>query len=188
MILLIDNYDSFTYNLAQYVGEIGQEPKVIRNDQVGLEEIAASNPSHVIISPGPGGPAEAGLSCDLIRHFAGKIPILGICLGHQCIAAAFSGRVGRAERVVHGKTSQVYHSGQGVLQGLPSPFEAARYHSLIVEEEALPEEIEITAHTSDGEIMGIKLRGHAVEGLQFHPESILTKHGKQLLRNFLQSR
>ena len=188
MILIIDNYDSFTYNLAQYIGEIGQEPEVIRNDQASLEEIAASNPSHILISPGPGGPSDAGVSCALVRHFAGKIPILGICLGHQCIAAAFNGRVGRADRIVHGKTSQVYHSGQGVLQGLPSPFDAARYHSLIVEEEALPEHIEITAHTSDGEIMGIKLRGQPVEGLQFHPESILTKHGKQLLRNFIQLR
>lgn len=188
MILLIDNYDSFTYNLAQYVGEIGGKPTVIRNDQFDLDGIAALDPSHIIISPGPGGPAEAGVSCDMIRHFSGKVPILGICLGHQCIAAAFNGRVGRAERVVHGKTSQIYHSGQGVFQGLPSPFEATRYHSLIVEEEALPEQIEITAHTSDGEIMGIKLQGYPVEGLQFHPESILTRHGKQLLKNFLQSR
>lgn len=188
MVLLIDNYDSFTYNLAQYVGETGPAPMVIRNDQADLEDIIAANPSHLIISPGPGGPPDAGISCDLIRHFAGTIPILGICLGHQCIAAAYDGRINRADRIVHGKTSQIYHTGQGVFQGLPSPFEATRYHSLIVEEETLPGEIEITAHTLHGEIMGIKVRGQSVEGLQFHPESILTKHGRQLLKNFLDMR
>lgn len=185
MVLLIDNYDSFTYNLAQYVGAAGRQPEVRRNDQVSLDEITSLNPSHIIISPGPGGPADAGISCEVIRHFSGKIPILGICLGHQCIAAAFDGRIGRAGRVVHGKTSAIYHTGQGVFQGLPSPFEATRYHSLIVEEENLPEDIEITAHTPDGEIMGIQLRDLPVEGLQFHPESILTEHGKLLLANFL---
>jgi anthranilate synthase/aminodeoxychorismate synthase-like glutamine amidotransferase len=188
MVLLIDNYDSFTYNLAQYVGEMRQEVQVVRNDRMSLEDIMALNPSHMIISPGPGDPSQAGLSCELVRSFADKIPVLGICLGHQCIAAAYDGRVVRSRQVVHGKTSEIYHSGRGVFQGLPSPFEATRYHSLIVEEEALPENIEITAHTSDGEIMGIKVQGRRVEGLQFHPESILTKHGKQLLRNFLQSR
>ncbi len=188
MIVVIDNYDSFTYNLVQYVGELGGDPSVLRNDRSDLDRIAALDPSHILISPGPGGPADAGISCDVIRRFTGKIPILGICLGHQCIAAAFNGHVVSAGRVVHGKTSQIYHSGQGVFQGLPSPFEATRYHSLIVEEEALPERIEITAHTSDGEIMGIKVRGHPVEGLQFHPESILTRHGKQLLTNFLRMR
>ena len=180
MVVLIDNYDSFTYNLAQYIGELGHDPKVIRNDQVQVADILEDNPSHIIISPGPGGPPDAGIS--------EKTPILGICLGHQCIAAAFDGRVGRADRVMHGKTSAIYHSGQGVFQGLPNPFEAARYHSLIVEEEALSEQIEITAHTAEGEIMGIKLRGRPVEGLQFHPESILTKHGQQLLSNFLNMR
>jgi anthranilate synthase/aminodeoxychorismate synthase-like glutamine amidotransferase len=188
MVLIIDNYDSFTYNLAQYVGETGRDVRVVRNDRMGLEDIKALMPSHVIISPGPGAPPEAGLSCEVIRFFANKIPVLGICLGHQCIAAAFNGRIVRARRVVHGKTSEIYHSGQGVFQGLPSPFEATRYHSLIVEEDDLPENIDITAHTSDGEIMGIKINSQRVEGLQFHPESVLTRHGRQLLRNFLQSR
>ncbi|MCP4566601.1 MAG: aminodeoxychorismate/anthranilate synthase component II [FCB group bacterium] len=188
MVLLIDNYDSFTYNLAQYMGEMGNDPKVIRNDEVSLDDIRALEPSHIIISPGPGRPEDAGLCCDLIGQMADKIPILGICLGHQCIAAAFDSSVGRAARVMHGKTSAVFHTGQGVFQGLPSPFNAARYHSLIVEEEALSDQIEVTAYTDTGEIMGIRLRDHPVEGLQFHPESILTKHGKQLLANFLNMR
>lgn len=188
MIAVIDNYDSFTYNLVQYVGELGREPKVFRNDAIDLDDLAACQPTHILISPGPGRPAEAGISCDIVRRFAGTVPILGICLGHQCIAAAYHGRVGGASRIVHGKTSAIYHSGQGIFQGLPSPFEATRYHSLIVEEDALPEEIEITAHTTEGEIMGIKLRGLPVEGVQFHPESILTRHGRQLLASFLRMR
>lgn len=188
MLMLIDNYDSFTYNLAQYLGELGQDLEVVRNDEIDLEEVAARAPTHIIISPGPGGPDDAGISCDLIRYFSGRLPILGVCLGHQCIASAFNGLVVRAEKVMHGKTSAIYHTGQGVFQGLPNPFRATRYHSLIIAEEALPETLQITAHTVEGEVMGVKIKDYPVEGVQFHPESVLTEHGKLLLSNFLNSR
>ena len=188
MVLLIDNYDSFTYNLAQYVGQLGEKVEVVRNDEITLERAAALNPDYMIISPGPGIPDDAGISRDLIRHFSGSIPILGVCLGHQCIASAYNGKVTRAARLMHGKTSPVYHTGSGIFQGLPNPFNATRYHSLIVEEEALPKNIEVTAHTAEGEVMGIRVTGQPVEGVQFHPESILTTHGKLLLSNFLNSR
>lgn len=188
MILIIDNYDSFTYNLAQYVGELGQEFKVFRNDAITIAEITELNPSHLIISPGPGRPEDGGISCDIITQLSDKLPILGVCLGHQCLAHAFGGTVASAERLMHGKVSQVYHSGKGIFRGIPSPFEATRYHSLVALEDSLPEQIEVTAHTADGEVMGIKLRNKPVEGVQFHPESILTKHGKQLLGNFLAAR
>lgn len=188
MILVIDNYDSFTYNLVQYIGELGKEMKVFRNDQVSLNQAMDLNPSHLVISPGPGEPKDAGISNELITHFADKIPVLGVCLGHQCIAFAFKGEVSRADRLMHGKTSLIYHTGQGILQGIPNPFEATRYHSLIVKEDSLPECIKVTAYTSEGEVMGIKFKDQPVEGVQFHPESILTKHGKLLLSNFLNSR
>jgi para-aminobenzoate synthetase component 2 len=188
MILIIDNYDSFTYNLAQYVGELGQEFKVFRNDTITIAEIAELDPSHLIISPGPGRPEDAGISCEVMIHLSDKLPILGVCLGHQCLAHAFGGTVAPADRLMHGKVSQVYHSGKGIFRGIPSPFEATRYHSLVALEDSLPEHIEVTAHTADGEVMGIKLRNRPVEGVQFHPESILTKHGRQLLGNFLASR
>lgn len=188
MVLLIDNYDSFTYNLAQYVGELGESVEVVRNDELDLDQATALTPSCMIVSPGPGHPDDAGLSRELIKYFADRIPILGVCLGHQCIASTFNGKVMRAEKLMHGKTSMVYHTGHGIFQGLPNPFEATRYHSLIVEEEALPSQIEVTAHTADGEVMGIKLTGHPVEGVQFHPESILTTHGRLLISNFLNSR
>ncbi len=188
MIVIIDNYDSFTYNLAQYVGELGHEFQVYRNDTIAVAAIAEMKPSHLIISPGPGRPENAGISCALIDHFADKTPILGVCLGHQCMAHTFGGKVDTADRLMHGKVSQIYHSGKGIFQGIPSPFDATRYHSLVALEESLPEEIEVTAHTADGEVMGIKLRNRPVEGVQFHPESILTKHGKQILANFLTAR
>ncbi len=185
MVLIIDNYDSFTYNLAQYIGELGRSCTVCRNDEITLDEAIAHNPSHLVISPGPGGPEDAGVSCQMITHFAGKIPVLGVCLGHQCLAHAFGGAVTRADRLMHGKTSMVFHNARGFFQGIPNPFEATRYHSLIVQEESLPETLEVVAHTSEGEVMGIRLKGSPVEGVQFHPESILTKYGKLLLSNFL---
>ena len=188
MILLIDNYDSFTYNLVQYIGELGGTTEVIRNDEITLAEAIDKNPSHLIISPGPGEPKDAGISCELVAHFAGRIPVLGVCLGHQCIAQAFGGEIVGADRLVHGKTSPIYHSGAGIFQGIPSPFEATRYHSLVVQEDNLPETLTVTAQTAEGELMGIRYGERPVEGVQFHPESILAKHGKTLLANFLQMR
>ncbi|PRO64410.1 aminodeoxychorismate/anthranilate synthase component II [Alkalicoccus urumqiensis] len=185
MILMIDNYDSFTYNLVQYLGEMGEELEVRRNDQITIEEIEKMSPDYLMISPGPCSPDEAGISMDVIRAFAGKIPIFGVCLGHQSIAQVFGGDVVRAERLMHGKTSDVYHNGETVFQGLPDPFTATRYHSLIVKRETLPESLVITAETKEGEIMGLRHRELAVEGVQFHPESIMTDTGRQILRNFL---
>ncbi|HZG82840.1 MAG TPA: aminodeoxychorismate/anthranilate synthase component II [Brevibacillus sp.] len=185
MILMIDNYDSFTYNLVQYVGELGEELQVYRNDKITLEEIERLNPDYLMISPGPCTPNEAGISMEAIRHFAGKIPILGVCLGHQSIGQVFGGKVVRAERLMHGKTSDVFHDGKTIFEGIPSPFTAARYHSLLVEEVSLPDELEVTARTADGEIMAVRHCDYPIEGVQFHPESIITQHGKQLLKNFL---
>ncbi|MES1210007.1 MAG: aminodeoxychorismate/anthranilate synthase component II [Pseudomonadota bacterium] len=190
MLLVIDNYDSFTYNLVQYLSEIvqgggGQEVRVIRNDEIPAAEIAALAPSHIVISPGPCTPNEAGISLDVIRAYAGKIPILGVCLGHQSIGQAFGGQVVRAPRVMHGKTSQIFHDGKGVFHGLPNPFEATRYHSLVIEKTSVPPDLEVTARTADEEIMAVRHRTLAVEGVQFHPESFLTTCGKDLLRNFL---
>lgn len=188
MILIIDNYDSFTWNLAQYVGEFGKDFQVVRNDEITLDEAKKLEPTHLIISPGPGRPENAGVSCEMISYFAGKIPILGVCLGHQCIAYALKGKIENATILMHGKTSEVFHNGVGLYNGLPNPFVATRYHSLMVCEEELPKELQITAHTSDGEIMGIKMNGLPVNGVQFHPESILTTHGKLLISNFLNGR
>ncbi len=188
MLLIIDNYDSFTYNLVQYLGELGEEIEVHRNDAITLDEIAAKRPSHIVISPGPCTPNEAGISVDLITRFAGAIPILGVCLGHQAIGAAFGGDVVRADRLMHGKTSMIRHDGKTIYQGLDNPFEATRYHSLIVKRQTLPACLEISAETDQGEIMGLRHRSLPVEGVQFHPESILTRVGKDLLRNFLKLR
>ena len=185
MLLMIDNYDSFTYNLVQYLGELGEEVRVVRNDEVVVEDIARLAPARIVISPGPCTPNEAGVSLPAIRRFAGKIPILGVCLGHQAIGQAFGGRVVHAKTLMHGKVSPIHHAGKGVFRGLPSPFNATRYHSLAIERESCPAELEITAWTDDGEIMGVRHRSLAVEGVQFHPESILTEHGHALLRNFL---
>lgn len=185
MILVIDNYDSFTYNLVQYLGELGEEVTVRRNDEIDLDGIRELNPDHILISPGPRTPSEAGISLALIEHFKGEIPIFGVCLGHQAIGQAFGGKVIRAERLMHGKTSPIYHKGESVFTGLPSPFTATRYHSLIVERETLPDCLEITAETEQGEIMGLRHKEYAVEGVQFHPESIVTDYGHQILRNFL---
>jgi anthranilate synthase/aminodeoxychorismate synthase-like glutamine amidotransferase len=185
MILIIDNYDSFTYNLVQYLGEMGEEIQVFRNDRITIDEIAERRPDHLIISPGPCTPNEAGISLCVVERFAGEIPILGVCLGHQSIGQAFGGRVVRARRLMHGKTSLIRHDGKTIYSNLPNPFEATRYHSLIVERESLPECLEISAETDVGEIMGIRHREFAVEGVQFHPESILTPVGKDLLRSFL---
>ena len=185
MILLIDNYDSFTYNLLQYLGEMGEEVEAIRNDRIRVEEVAEMNPSHVVISPGPKTPKEAGICCDLILSFSGKFPILGVCLGHQCIGAAYGAEIVRAERLMHGKTSRIHHDGQTIFSQLPDPFEAARYHSLIVQREGFPSCLQISAWTEEGEIMGIRHREYPTEGVQFHPESILTQEGKDLLRNFI---
>ena len=192
MLLLIDNYDSFTFNLAQYLGELGEEVRVLRNDALDVAGIRALAPSRILISPGPGTPDDAGVSLDLLREFAGEIPILGVCLGHQAIGQAFGGTIVRAKQIMHGKTSLIHHSGDGVFAGLPNPFEATRYHSLVVERASLPECLEITAwtQTPDGgfdEIMGLRHRTLPVEGVQFHPESILTQRGHDLLRNFLQT-
>ena len=184
MILVIDNYDSFTYNLVQYLGELGADLQVRRNDAVTLDEVEAMNPSHIVISPGPGKPDDGGISLDVIRRFHEDTPILGVCLGHQCIGAAFGGRVDRAPRLMHGKTSPIYHDGTGIFQGVPSPFEATRYHSLIVHE-PLPDCLLMTASTAEGEMMALRHRTAPVIGVQFHPESILTEHGKHILHNFL---
>lgn len=186
MILVIDNYDSFTYNLVQYVGELGEKVVVRRNDEISFAEIEADLPDRILISPGPGRPADAGISPALIKNFAGRVPILGVCLGHQAIGEIFGGRVVRAAKVVHGKASEVQHDGKSIFAGLDSPFKAGRYHSLIVERETLPACLEISAETSDGIIMGLRHREKKIEGVQFHPESILTPEGKRLLRNFLE--
>ncbi|MDQ0340664.1 anthranilate synthase/aminodeoxychorismate synthase-like glutamine amidotransferase [Caldalkalibacillus uzonensis] len=186
MIVMIDNYDSFTYNLVQYLGELGEELHVYRNDAIDLQGIQRLNPDYIMISPGPCTPNEAGISLDVIRHFAGKIPIFGVCLGHQSIAQVFGGKVVRAERVMHGKTSPIYHDGKTVFDQVPSPFEATRYHSLIVDKESLPSELEVSAWTEEGEIMAIRHKHLPIEGVQFHPESIITQHGKTLLKNFIQ--
>jgi len=190
MILMIDNYDSFTYNLVQYLGELGQEVRVVRNDELSVDQIRKLAPERIVISPGPGTPNQAGVSLGLIEKLGGQIPILGVCLGHQSIGQAFGGKVIRAQRIMHGKTSMIYHTGKGVFAGVPSPFEATRYHSLVVEKSTLPQCLEVTAWTqnADGsldEIMGLRHRTLDIEGVQFHPESILTQHGHDLLRNFL---
>ncbi len=187
MIIVIDNYDSFTYNLVQYLGELGQEIGVFRNDEVTVDEIWALNPAHILISPGPGTPDDGGVSNEVIRELGPVIPILGVCLGHQCIGQAYGGKVARAPRLMHGKTSRVYHQGNGLFFGVPSPFQATRYHSLIVEE-PLPDCLEVTAFTRDGEVMGVRHKEHPVAGVQFHPESILTEHGRRILQNFLDGR
>jgi anthranilate synthase/aminodeoxychorismate synthase-like glutamine amidotransferase len=185
MLLVIDNYDSFTYNLVQYLGELGQDVRVVRNDEIAAADIGPLAPSHLVISPGPCTPNEAGISLDVIRTWAGKIPILGVCLGHQSIGQAFGGNIVRAAKVMHGKTSPILHDGKGVFTGLPSPFEATRYHSLLIERASLPAELEITAHTKEGEIMAVRHKTLPVEGVQFHPESFLTSVGKDLLANFI---
>jgi len=185
MLLMIDNYDSFTYNLVQYFGELGVEVRTFRNDAITIDEIAAMKPGHICISPGPKTPAEAGISVPVLQHFAGKIPILGVCLGHQAIGAAFGGKVIRAQEIMHGKTSMVTHKELGVFRGLPNPFTVIRYHSLAIERKSLPDCLEITAWTDDGEIMGVRHKELAVEGVQFHPESILSEHSHALLKNFV---
>ncbi len=185
MLLLIDNYDSFTYNLFQYLSELGEEVWVVRNDQVSLAEIGARSPERIVISPGPGTPEDAGIANDVIRRFGGKIPILGVCLGHQCVGYAYGAKVSRAGEIMHGKSSLIHHDGKGVFTGLRSPFPAIRYHSLAVEPDGLPECLEISARTENGIIMGLRHREFPVEGVQFHPESIMTGVGKDLLRNFL---
>jgi len=185
MLVVIDNYDSFTYNLVQYLGELEQDVVVFRNDEVSLDEIAALDPAHIVISPGPCTPNEAGISVPLIRRFAGEVPMLGVCLGHQSIGQAFGGRIVHAKRVMHGKTSVIHHRSEGVFQGLDEGFEATRYHSLVIERESLPDSLAVTAWTDDGEIMGVRHKNLAIHGVQFHPESILSQFGHELLRNFL---
>jgi anthranilate synthase component 2 len=185
VILLLDNYDSFTYNLAQYLGELGCQVEVHRNDRISVEQIAQRKPERIVISPGPCTPQEAGICVELIQKLAGKIPILGVCLGHQAIGAAFGGKIIRAPKLFHGKTSQIRHDGSGVFRGLPNPFTATRYHSLIIERKSLPAELQVTAETDDDIIMGMQHRQYPLMGVQFHPESVLTESGKQLLKNFL---
>ncbi|MGA1824719.1 MAG: anthranilate synthase component II [bacterium] len=185
MIVMIDNYDSFTYNLVQYLGELKQEILVYRNDQISLDEIRKLQPNHIIISPGPGVPQDAGICVDVIKEFGQHIPILGVCLGHQCIGYAFGGKIVRARRLMHGKSSSIYHNKQTIFKGLNNPFEAIRYHSLLVDSSSLPECLKVTAKTKEGEIMGLRHAEYPIEGVQFHPESILTEQGKQLLENFL---
>ncbi len=187
MILVIDNYDSFTYNLVQYLGELGADVMVVRNDQISLEEIRELNPEKIVVSPGPGEPDDGGVSNNVILEFGQQIPVLGVCLGHQCIGQVYGGKVTRAPRLMHGKTSPVYHGNDGLFNGVPSPFQATRYHSLIVEE-PLPDCLQIIAFTSEGEVMGVRHKEYPVVGVQFHPESILTEHGKTILRNFLDGR
>ena len=186
MILMIDNYDSFTYNLVQYLGELGVRCEVYRNDQIDLEAIRQENPRHMVISPGPCTPKEAGISQEAIRRMAGVIPILGVCLGHQCIGAVFGGKIIRAGRLMHGKSSSIFHDGKTIYRDLPNPFPAIRYHSLLIDRESLPACLEVSAETKDGEIMGVRHRTFAIEGVQFHPESIMTQGGKILLKNFLE--
>lgn len=188
MLLMIDNYDSFTYNLVQYFAELGEEVKVLRNDEIAVEEIGKLKPARICISPGPCSPAQAGISVETIKRYAGQIPILGVCLGHQAIGEAFGGKVVRAQKVMHGKTDSIHHTGVGVFTDIPNPFTVTRYHSLAIEKSSIPAVLEITATSSDGEIMGVRHREFAVEGVQFHPESILSEHGHALLKNFLQSK
>ncbi len=188
MLLMIDNYDSFTYNLVQYFGELGEDVRVFRNDEISLAEIAAMEPERIVLSPGPCTPNEAGVTLSVLHEFAGKVPMLGVCLGHQAIGQAFGGKVVRAGQVMHGKTSRIQHAGAGVFRDLPEGFVATRYHSLVIDNQSLPECLEVTARSEDGEIMGVRHRDHDVEGVQFHPEAILTEHGHQLLKNFLQGR
>lgn len=187
MLLMLDNYDSFTYNLVQYLGELGQDVHVYRNDEISLAQIHALEPEKIVISPGPCTPNEAGISLALIQEFAGKIPLLGVCLGHQSIGQAFGGKIIKAKTLMHGKTSLIHHTSKGVFKDLPNPYTATRYHSLVIERETIPDCLEITAWTDDGEIMGVKHKTLAVEGVQFHPESILTEHGHDLLNNFLKA-
>jgi para-aminobenzoate synthetase component II len=188
MILMIDNYDSFTYNLVQYLGELGAPCEVVRNDRISLEAIRERAPGYLIISPGPCTPKEAGISEDAILKMSGRVPILGVCLGHQCIGSAFGGKVVRAKRLMHGKSSFIHHDGKTIFKGLPNPFQAIRYHSLLVERESLPDGLEVSAETKEGEIMGLRHKRLSIEGVQFHPESILTQNGKTLLKNFLELR
>jgi anthranilate synthase/aminodeoxychorismate synthase-like glutamine amidotransferase len=188
MLLVIDNYDSFTYNLVQYLGEMGQEVRVVRNDEIAAAEIAALAPSHIVISPGPCTPNEAGISLEVIKTYAGKVPILGVCLGHQAIGQAFGGKVVRAARVMHGKTSPISHDGQGLFTGLPNPFQATRYHSLLIERASVPDSLDVTAETAEKEIMAVRHKTLPIDGVQFHPESFLTTAGKDLLRNFIARR
>ncbi|RPJ49428.1 MAG: aminodeoxychorismate/anthranilate synthase component II [Candidatus Latescibacterota bacterium] len=185
MILVIDNYDSFTYNLVQYLGEMGERIEVVRNDAISVEGVQRKRPDHIVISPGPGGPEDAGISVEVVRRLGPKVPILGVCLGHQCIGAAYGAIIGPAKTLMHGKTSHVIHDGKGILRGIDNPFEATRYHSLVVRRTKLPACLEVTAWTADKEIMGLQHREHLVWGVQFHPESILTVRGKRILRNFL---
>jgi len=185
MILMIDNYDSFTYNLVHYLAELGEEVVVYRNDKIELEDIGKLDPEMMVISPGPCTPKEAGISVDAIKEFAGRMPILGVCLGHQSVAYAYGGDIVQADRLLHGKTSEIHHDGKGIYKNIPDPFEATRYHSLLVKKETLPDCFEITAWTDEDEIMGIRHKEHLIEAVQFHPESILTKHGKDLLKNFI---
>ena len=185
MILMVDNYDSFTYNLVQYLGELHQDIKVFRNDKISISDIATLSPDHIIISPGPCTPNEAGISMEVVQYFAGKIPILGVCLGHQSIGQIFGAKVIRAENLMHGKTSEMFHDGKTIFEGIPNPFIATRYHSLIIERDTLPNCFEISAETAAGEIMAVRHKEYLIEGLQFHPESILTAEGKNLLKNFL---
>jgi len=187
-VLLIDNYDSFTYNLYQYLGELGAQTRVVRNDEIGVGEALASHPDRIVISPGPGTPDQAGLSLELIREAAGRVAVLGVCLGHQALGQAFGGKIVRAPTLMHGKTSEIAHDGRSLFSGLPQPFTATRYHSLIVARETLPDCLEVSAWTDDGLVMGLRHRQHPLEGVQFHPESILTSSGKDLLRNFLEPR
>ena len=187
MLLMIDNYDSFTYNLVQYFGELGQEVQIYRNDEIELKKVAELKPQYIVISPGPCTPNEAGISVPLIHEFAGKIPLLGVCLGHQSIGQAFGGKIIKAKTLMHGKTSLIYHKNIGVFKNLPNPYTATRYHSLVIERESIPDCLEITAWTEDGEIMGVRHKNLAVEGVQFHPESILTEFGHELLENFLKA-
>ena len=186
MLLLIDNYDSFTYNLFQYLSELGEKVVVVRNDKTTLEEIEGMKPERIVISPGPSTPLRAGISNEVIQSFGSKLPILGVCLGHQCVGYSYGAKIGQAKQIMHGKSSLIYHNSQGVLAGLPSPFSAIRYHSLVVEREGLPDYLEVTAWTDDGEIMGLRHRQYPVEGVQFHPESFMTEAGKDVLRNFLE--
>jgi anthranilate synthase component 2 len=186
MLLMIDNYDSFTYNIVQYFGELGENVHTVRNDEITLEQIAELNPDRICVSPGPKAPKDAGVSVEVLREFAGKKPILGVCLGHQAIGEAFGGKIIRAKQVMHGKTSKIAHTGEGVFKGLPSPFTVIRYHSLAIERASLPSCLEVTAWTDDGEIMGVRHKEFDIEGVQFHPESILSEHGHAMLKNFLE--